>query len=206
MTVARDQGGAARHSLSTKQPPRKLVPPRGRRSVSIGGSKSIGSRTLAVVLTGMGRDGLAGMPTACTMRGLKFVCQDEASSVVWGMPGYVDPGEPRRRSRGHLLRDGPTRSWQTGLAAPSRSMTSASGGFIVVVGRTRESLTSSISVQLVHDRGGHRPRRFQDLPRYGPAYAPLAEREGYDSVWRSSSKCCVRSRRTARSSRAWSKR
>lgn len=47
-----------------------------------------GSRALAVVLTGMGQDGLKG----CEMlRGLgaRVYVQDEASSVVWGMPGFV---------------------------------------------------------------------------------------------------------------------
>jgi two-component system chemotaxis response regulator CheB len=47
-----------------------------------------GARALAVVLTGMGQDGLKG----CEMlRGLgaRIYVQDEASSVVWGMPGFV---------------------------------------------------------------------------------------------------------------------
>jgi two-component system chemotaxis response regulator CheB len=47
-----------------------------------------GGRVLAVVLTGMGQDGLRG----CEMvkeAGGQIVVQDEASSVVWGMPGYV---------------------------------------------------------------------------------------------------------------------
>jgi len=47
-----------------------------------------GARTLAVVLTGMGQDGLKG----CEMLGglgARIVVQDEASSVVWGMPGFV---------------------------------------------------------------------------------------------------------------------
>ena len=45
-------------------------------------------RTLAVVLTGMGQDGLKG----CEMlraAGSRIYVQDEASSVVWGMPGFV---------------------------------------------------------------------------------------------------------------------
>lgn len=47
-----------------------------------------GSRGLAVVLTGMGRDGLDG---ARQMRAAHaaVVVQDEPSSVVWGMPGAV---------------------------------------------------------------------------------------------------------------------
>lgn len=47
-----------------------------------------GERTLALVLTGMGQDGLKG----CEMlqaAGARICVQDEASSVVWGMPGLV---------------------------------------------------------------------------------------------------------------------
>lgn len=46
------------------------------------------SRTLAVVLTGMGQDGLAGCQTLHAA-GAQIVVQDEVSSVVWGMPGFV---------------------------------------------------------------------------------------------------------------------
>ncbi len=45
-------------------------------------------RTLAVVLTGMGKDGLNGCQ-AIHDRGGQILVQDEASSVVWGMPGFV---------------------------------------------------------------------------------------------------------------------
>jgi len=50
-----------------------------------------GPRTLAVVLTGMGQDGLKGCEI---LRGLgaRIFVQDEASSVVWGMPGFVARG------------------------------------------------------------------------------------------------------------------
>jgi two-component system chemotaxis response regulator CheB len=43
---------------------------------------------LAVVMTGMGQDGLRGCEIIREKRG-HIVAQDEASSVVWGMPGYV---------------------------------------------------------------------------------------------------------------------
>jgi two-component system chemotaxis response regulator CheB len=47
-----------------------------------------GSRALVVVLTGMGQDGLKGCQTLREL-GARVYVQDEASSVVWGMPGFV---------------------------------------------------------------------------------------------------------------------
>jgi len=47
-----------------------------------------GSNVLAVVLTGMGADGTRGSAAIREAGGEIFV-QDEASSVVWGMPGSV---------------------------------------------------------------------------------------------------------------------
>ena len=47
-----------------------------------------GSSALAVVLTGMGQDGLRGAE-AIRVAGGQILTQDEATSVVWGMPGFV---------------------------------------------------------------------------------------------------------------------
>ena len=47
-----------------------------------------GPKALAVVLTGMGADGLAG-GKALTAAGGHIIAQDEGTSVVWGMPGQV---------------------------------------------------------------------------------------------------------------------
>jgi len=47
-----------------------------------------GARALGVVLTGMGRDGFNGCEALCSV-GARVYVQDEASSVVWGMPGFV---------------------------------------------------------------------------------------------------------------------
>ncbi|MEY5011367.1 MAG: hypothetical protein RLZZ253_2506 [Verrucomicrobiota bacterium] len=51
-------------------------------------SKVYGTGTLAVVLTGMGQDGLKGAEVIRNAGG-SILAQDEASSVVWGMPGAV---------------------------------------------------------------------------------------------------------------------
>ncbi len=51
-------------------------------------AKVLGADALGVVLTGMGRDGLAGA-RALHRVGAPVLVQDEASSVVWGMPGFV---------------------------------------------------------------------------------------------------------------------
>jgi two-component system chemotaxis response regulator CheB len=47
-----------------------------------------GSAALAVVLTGMGQDGLRGCEHVHERAG-QIVVQDQATSVVWGMPGFV---------------------------------------------------------------------------------------------------------------------
>ena len=47
-----------------------------------------GANILGVVMTGMGQDGLRGCEII-RERGGQVVVQDEATSVVWGMPGYV---------------------------------------------------------------------------------------------------------------------
>lgn len=47
-----------------------------------------GNRVVAVQLTGMGKDGLAGA-ARISERGGTVIAQDRASSVVWGMPGAV---------------------------------------------------------------------------------------------------------------------
>lgn len=51
-------------------------------------AQSYGANVLAVVLTGMGADGTRGS-AEIRQAGGEVIVQDEASSVVWGMPGSV---------------------------------------------------------------------------------------------------------------------
>jgi two-component system chemotaxis response regulator CheB len=51
-------------------------------------AQTYGANVLAVVLTGMGADGTRGSADIREAGG-EVIAQDEASSVVWGMPGNV---------------------------------------------------------------------------------------------------------------------
>lgn len=51
-------------------------------------ARACGGKVLAVILTGMGHDGLEGCRAVAAAGGM-VLAQDEASSVVWGMPGAV---------------------------------------------------------------------------------------------------------------------
>ncbi len=51
-------------------------------------AKTFGPNSLTVILTGMGQDGLRGCE-AVREAGGQVLAQDEVTSVVWGMPGYV---------------------------------------------------------------------------------------------------------------------
>lgn len=83
MTVARE--GAMPTLRLNQDPPenfcRPAVDPLFRTAAGV-----FGSGALAVILTGMGSDGAKGCE-ALARAGGHFIVQDEASSVVWGMPG-----------------------------------------------------------------------------------------------------------------------
>jgi two-component system chemotaxis response regulator CheB len=51
-------------------------------------TKTYGRRVMTVILTGMGQDGLRGGEAVVAAGGF-VIAQDEATSVVWGMPGAV---------------------------------------------------------------------------------------------------------------------
>ncbi len=51
-------------------------------------ARTIGAGVLGVVLTGMGQDGMIGAREIVDVGG-QVIVQDEESSVVWGMPGFV---------------------------------------------------------------------------------------------------------------------
>jgi two-component system chemotaxis response regulator CheB len=51
-------------------------------------AKAYNGKVLTVILTGMGQDGLKGGQELSAAGGV-IAAQDEATSVVWGMPGAV---------------------------------------------------------------------------------------------------------------------
>ncbi|HEY1101411.1 MAG TPA: chemotaxis response regulator protein-glutamate methylesterase [Myxococcota bacterium] len=51
-------------------------------------ANAYGAAAFGVVLTGMGQDGVLGAEAIVQLGG-RVIAQDELSSVVWGMPGYV---------------------------------------------------------------------------------------------------------------------
>jgi two-component system chemotaxis response regulator CheB len=84
--AVRREAGAVRCAL-TRDPPENSVRPAA--DVLLRSAAAVwGGDVLVVVLTGMGQDGLAGA-IALHARGAAVLAQDEASSVVWGMPGAV---------------------------------------------------------------------------------------------------------------------
>jgi two-component system, chemotaxis family, protein-glutamate methylesterase/glutaminase len=84
--VLEQYGGRVRVNLNQDSPEHSCRP-----AVDVmfrSAAKTYGAGTLAVILTGMGQDGLLGCQ-AVRDSGGQVLVQDEATSVVWGMPGSV---------------------------------------------------------------------------------------------------------------------
>jgi len=79
-------GGAVRVCLDQSPPQNSCRPAVDALFTSVG--EVYGGAAIAVILTGMGQDGLRGTEIL-KARGASVLAQDEASSVVWGMPGAV---------------------------------------------------------------------------------------------------------------------
>jgi two-component system chemotaxis response regulator CheB len=79
-------GGGVRVCLDQSPPQNSCRPAVDALFTSIG--EVYGGAVIAVILTGMGNDGLRGAEIL-KARGASVLAQDEASSVVWGMPGAV---------------------------------------------------------------------------------------------------------------------
>ncbi len=82
--LAIDRSGHGHHVLLSSYPEGQAHRPSVDELFKSGAS-SYGSRSVAVLLTGMGRDGAAGMRELFTA-GAHTIAQDEGSSVVFGMP------------------------------------------------------------------------------------------------------------------------
>jgi two-component system chemotaxis response regulator CheB len=80
------QAGEVRVSLDQSPPQNSCRPAVDALFASVG--EAYGGAAIAVILTGMGQDGLHGTQIL-KARGATVLAQDEASSVVWGMPGAV---------------------------------------------------------------------------------------------------------------------
>jgi two-component system chemotaxis response regulator CheB len=86
--------------------------------------------TLVVVMTGMGQDGLRGCEYIKEAHG-QIIVQDEASSVVWGMPGFVakaglaDRVLPLAEIAGEIIRRVNRGRRTSSVASPERSAASA---------------------------------------------------------------------------------
>ncbi len=107
MTVRRD-GTAVRIDTNQQTPENSCRPAVDVLFRSV--AEVYGGNVLGVILTGMGQDGLRGAEVIRDAGG-RIIAQDEASSVVWGMPGAVtqaglaDKVLPLDQIAGEILRE-----------------------------------------------------------------------------------------------------
>jgi two-component system, chemotaxis family, protein-glutamate methylesterase/glutaminase len=86
MKVVREKQAAVRTTMNQDPPQNSCRPSVDVLFESV--AEVFGANTLAVVLTGMGSDGVRGAQLIREAGG-QVIVQDEATSVVWGMPGSV---------------------------------------------------------------------------------------------------------------------
>jgi two-component system chemotaxis response regulator CheB len=84
--VVRASQGSLYTGLSDDPPENHCRPSANRLFRTAAGA--VGAGTVAIILTGMGNDGTLGL-SPLKRAGAHVIVQDEASSVVWGMPGSV---------------------------------------------------------------------------------------------------------------------
>jgi two-component system chemotaxis response regulator CheB len=80
------KGGTVHVCLDQSPPQNSCRPAVDALFASVG--EVYGGAAISVILTGMGQDGLRGAQIL-KAQGASVLAQDEASSVVWGMPGAV---------------------------------------------------------------------------------------------------------------------
>jgi two-component system chemotaxis response regulator CheB len=82
----REEGGQVRIALDQSIPLNSCRPSVDALFNSV--AATYGASAIGAVLTGMGQDGLRGAERLKSV-GAYIIAQNEASSVVWGMPGFV---------------------------------------------------------------------------------------------------------------------
>jgi two-component system chemotaxis response regulator CheB len=92
--LVRTTDGSARIALADTAPLHGVRPAADPLMMSV--AEAFGSRSVGVVLTGMGSDGAQGS-VAIREAGGEVIVQDEETSTVWGMPqAALDAGAARR--------------------------------------------------------------------------------------------------------------
>ena len=147
-----------------------------------------GGSTVALIMTGMGQDGLHGC-TVLRELGATILDQDEATSVVWGMPGYVAQAGlahqilPLPEIAGALVRLLPTpRSYPPANFLFPVSLPTADFEFVTTFARRTAAIIiepgkdyfveSRLTSLATHHTGGNIPE-FIGLLRKTPASDPL---------------------------------